>query len=564
MGFVIAILSVGTAVLITRSLRGIFQTTPNALFFCAIIFAGWRGGFWPGVLASFLSITAVKFFFTPPYHTLATSVTEAPRFIVFFIAGLFISWLSDRQRRAEAALLVARGELEEKVRRRTSALQETNQQLEGEIGERKRIELELMRLNRALRVRNACNLAVNRINDEPELLAAACRAIVEVGGYRLAWIGYAQADAGKTVRPMARAGEALDYVDQIKVTWAEEQHGQGPAGRAIRTGAPVASNEMRSDPMFVPWRAKADAFGLRSSVALPLGADGRAFGAAMVYADEPDAFGQQEADLLQQTANDLAHGIVLLRAKLERSRAEEALHRTQMELTRVARVTTVGELTASIAHEVNQPLAGVITNANASIRWLAGDAPNLDEARDAIKRIVRDGNRASDVITRIRALLKKGDPGRTRLDINQVIEEILELAQGEIARRRVEVVTELAAGLPEFMADRVQLQQLLLNLINNALDALNEVNDRPRRLVIRTDAPDPDFVRVAVSDTGSGLGGQPDNEKLFEAFYTTKENGLGMGLPISRSIVEAHGGQIRARPNAGPGVTFEFTLSTKE
>jgi signal transduction histidine kinase len=223
----------------------------------------------------------------------------------------------------------------------------------------------------------------------------------------------------------------------------------------------------------------------------------------------------------------------------------------------------MGELTASIAHEVNQPLAGVVTNANACIRWLAGNSPDLHEAREALRRIVRDGNRASDVIGRIRGLLKKGEPARTRLDINPVIQEIIELVRGEMIQSKVSLQTELVAGLPLVSADRVQLQQVLLNLITNALDALRPVKDRPRFLRIRTDKPDARTVRVAVQDTGVGVDPQ-QAEHLFQAFFTTKPNGLGMGLSISRSIVEAHGGRLWATPNDGPGVTFQFTLPVEE
>ena len=562
-GYGVAVLSVAAALIATRLLKETFQSTPNALFFCAIIFSSWRGGFGPGVLASLLSILSVKFYFTPPFHTLAITAAEAPRFTVFFFAGVFISWLSDQQSRAEAALRQTRNELEQKVRERTAALQASNEQLQAEIAERKRVESELVRLNRALRVRSACNQAATRSGEEPELLEQVCRAVVEVGGYRLAWIGYAQPDAEKLVWPMARAGQALDYVSGINATWSEDERGQGPTGTAIRAGQPVACNEMLADPRFLPWREQAREHGLRSLVALPILTEGHAIGAVLVYADEPEAFDAEETDLLQQSANDLAHGILLLRAKSERARTEEALARTQAELARVARATTVGELTASIAHEVNQPLAGVVTNANACLRWLAGASPDLDEAREALRRIVRDGNRASDVIARIRALLKKGESARIRLDINQVIQEIIKLARGEMLQRKVSLQTELAAGLPLIAADRVQLQQVLLNLITNALDALSGVKDRPRLLRIRTDKADVRAVRVAVQDTGIGVEPQ-QAERLFEAFFTTKPNGLGMGLSISRSIVEAHGGRLWATANDGPGATFQFTLPVEE
>ena len=562
-GYVVAVLSVGAALVATRLLKQSFQSTPNALFFCAIIFSSWRGGFGPGVLASLLSILSVKFYFTPPYHTLALTSAEVPRFIVFFFAGGFISWLSDQQKRAEAGLRQTRSELEQKVRDRTAALQAINERLQAEIDERKRIESELVRLNRALRVRSACNQAVTRSGEESELLEQVCRAMVEVGGYRLAWIGYAQADAHKSVQPMSQAGQPIDYVEGVHATWGEDERGLGPAGTAIRTGQPVACNATLSDPRFLPWREQGRAHGLRSSVALPIVAEDRTLGAVLVYADEPEAFDAKETDLLQQATHDLAHGILLLRAREERAQAEEALERTQAELARVARATTVGELTASIAHEVNQPLAGVVTNAGACLRWLAGAPPNLDEARDALRRIVRDGNRASDVIARIRALLKKGESSRTPLDINQVIQETVKLARGEMLQRRVSFQTELAAGLPLIPADRVQLQQVLLNLITNALDAMSAVRDRPRLLHIRTDMPEAGAARVAVQDAGIGIDPQ-QAERLFQAFFTTKPNGLGMGLSISRSIVEAHGGRLWAAPNNGPGATFQFTLPVEE
>ena len=558
-GYAVAVLSVAAALIVTQELRLFFQATPNSLFFCAIIFASWFGGVGPGILASVLSVLTVKYFLTPPLHTLAINASEVPRFGVLLFAGLFISWLSGKQRRAEAALRQTRDELEEKVRVRTATLQKTNEQMEGEIAERKRVESELVRLNRALRVRSACNQAVTRSSDEPELLERVCRAMVDVGGYRLAWIGFAQTDAAKSIRPVARAGAGLDYVDQVNASWAEDERGLGPTGMAIRRGMPVACNQISSDPRFAPWRAEADAHGFKSSVALPLMTDGRAMGAVVVYANEPEAFDEKETDLLQQATNDLAHGITLLRAKLERTRAEEALEKSQAEMIRVARATTVGELTASIAHEVNQPLAAVVTNANACLRWLAGDQPNLDEARDAVRRIARDGNRASDVIVRIRALLKRGEPARAQVDINELIQEIIALAQAEIFRRNVTMQTEFATGLPSVTADRVQMQQVLLNLITNALDALSAVTDRARVLQIRTDTAEFGMVRVAVRDTGVGVDPE-QTERLFEAFFTSKPDGLGMGLSISRSIVEAHGGRLWAAPNNGAGVTFQFTL----
>ena len=250
----------------------------------------------------------------------------------------------------------------------------------------------------------------------------------------------------------------------------------------------------------------------------------------------------------------------------ERKLAEEELHQkeaslreAQSELAHVSRVTTMGELAASIAHEVNQPLAGIVTNANASLRWLAGELPNLNEGRDSIRRIIRDGNRAADVVSRMRALFKKTRPTKERLDINDAIEEVVILTQREALRNKVAVRMQLAADLPPVMGDRVQLQQVAVNLILNGIEAMSTVADRERDLVIKTQRGEGDEVRVAVQDSGIGFDPQ-SAERMFDAFHTTKPGGLGVGLSVSRSIVESHGGRLWALLNDGPGATFQFTI----
>jgi signal transduction histidine kinase len=243
----------------------------------------------------------------------------------------------------------------------------------------------------------------------------------------------------------------------------------------------------------------------------------------------------------------------------ERKRADEVLHKTQAELAHVTRVATLGELTTSIAHEVNQPLSGVVLNGNACLRWLGGDAPNLDEAREAVRRIVRDGKRASDVITRIRALVRKTDPEKARLDMNDAIQEVAALAQGELRKNKVALRMELAADVLPVLGDRVQLQQVILNLVMNGVEAMAAVADRRRELLICSRQHESDQVLVAVQDSGVGIDRQ-NLEKVFNAFYTTRAQGMGMGLAISRSIIENHGGRLWAVPNDGPGATFQFTL----
>jgi len=243
----------------------------------------------------------------------------------------------------------------------------------------------------------------------------------------------------------------------------------------------------------------------------------------------------------------------------ERKRADEALHKTQAELAHITRVATLGELTASIAHEVNQPLAAIVTNGNACLRWLAGDSPNLDEARETARRIIRDGNRAGDVIGRIRTLSRKTGTEKELLDMNQAIREVVALAEGEVRRNGVALRMDLTGDLPPILGDRVELEQVVLNLIMNAIEAMSAIGDRPRELVIRTQSGEIDQVRVAVQDSGIGLDPQSMG-RIFDAFYTTKPQGMGMGLAISRSIVENHGGRLWVGPNEGRGATFQFTL----
>jgi C4-dicarboxylate-specific signal transduction histidine kinase len=233
--------------------------------------------------------------------------------------------------------------------------------------------------------------------------------------------------------------------------------------------------------------------------------------------------------------------------------SEAALGKLRSDLAHVARVTSLGALTASIAHEVNQPLSGIITNANTCLRMLAADPPNVDGARETARRTIRDGNRAADVITRLRALFSKKNATTESVDLNEATREVIALSSSELQRSRVILRPELADDLPPVTGDRVQLQQVILNLVLNASD------DRPRRLEIRTERDEGDHVRLTVQDAGVGLEPQ-GAEKLFEAFYTTKSGGMGVGLFVSRSIIESHRGRLWAAPNDGPGATFSFSI----
>jgi len=248
----------------------------------------------------------------------------------------------------------------------------------------------------------------------------------------------------------------------------------------------------------------------------------------------------------------------------ERKRAEEErerLRQAHADLARVNRVTTMGELTASLAHEVNQPIAAAVTNANTCVRWLAADTPNLEEARAAAMRIVKDGTRAAEIISRIRLLFKKGTAERELVDINEVIREMLVLLRNEATRYSISVRTELAADLPQVMGDRVQLDQVMMNLIVNGIDAMKDA-DGARELTIKSQKAENDRILVSVGDTGVGLPVQ-QADQIFKAFFTTKSQGTGMGLSISRSIIESHGGRLWAADNSPRGASFCFSLPTK-
>jgi PAS domain S-box-containing protein len=244
----------------------------------------------------------------------------------------------------------------------------------------------------------------------------------------------------------------------------------------------------------------------------------------------------------------------------DRKIMEEALRSTQTRLARATQTATVGELAASIAHEINQPLAAVVANGHACLRWLSAEPPSLPKAREAAERIVRDGKEAGEVVRRIRALFRRAALEKVALDLNDVIGEVLRLLGGETTKRRVTVETDLETALPPVVADRVQLQQLVLNLLINGLDAMDEVADRPRKLSIRSTRHCEDTALVEIGDSGVGL---KDPDKVFEAFFTTKANGMGMGLTICRSIVEAHDGRLWASSAEGPGTIFHFTLPLK-
>jgi len=331
----------------------------------------------------------------------------------------------------------------------------------------------------------------------------------------------------------------------------------GSCGTAMYHRVPVVVTDILKDPLWEQYRDMAERHGLRACWSTPIIAhSGKVLGSFAMYYREPRGPSPAETRALEM-ATHLA-GIAIER-KLAREERER-LRQLQADLAHTNRVTTMGELTASLAHEVNQPIAAAVTDANTCLRWLTRDQPDLEEAREAAFRTVKDANRAAEIISRTRQLFKKGTPPRALVDVNEIIEEMIVLLRSEATRYSISVRTELAE-LPQVMGDRVQLQQVLMNLMTNSIDAMKEA-DGTRELTIRSQKSEDGQLLISVSDTGVGVPPQ-QVDHIFNAFFTTKSHGTGMGLRISRSIVDSHGGRLWAGHNSPRGATFYLTLPTR-
>jgi len=270
-----------------------------------------------------------------------------------------------------------------------------------------------------------------------------------------------------------------------------------------------------------------------------------------------------EVRVSERTAELKNANEALINQMEEQRRTEEALQKTRSELARVVRITTIGELTASIAHEVNQPLAAVVANADACVAWLGRQTPNLDEAKAAAERTIQGATRASEVITRIRSLINKAAPERVTVQLNGIIEETVPLVDRQASRNQVSVTLELTPGLPAVLGDRIQLQQVILNLLLNGIESMTNVTGRPRQLRVRSRSQEGGQVWISVEDSGIGVSDE-NMSRLFEPFFTTRSQGIGMGLAISRSIIEAHGGRLWAESTVDHGSAFQFNLPIAE
>jgi PAS domain S-box-containing protein len=429
-------------------------------FFPAVILAAYIGGFWPGMLATILSIAAANYFLTENLRYLrGPSVNDVAAAVLFVLVGTFISGLGEIRRRSLAVLL-----------EQASLLDLTHDSV--------------------------------FVRDSSDVIIYWNRASEELYGWTRA--------------------EALGKVSHQLMQTVFPAPLQEITAELLRTG--------RWEGELIHTRR-----------------DGTHVLAASRWSLQRDAEGNSIGVL--ETNNDVT----------ERKRAEEGLRKAQAELAHVTRVTTAGELTASIAHEVNQPLAAIVTNGNACLRWLDRKPPNQEEAREAVGRIIKDGTRASEIIGRIRALVTKTPRRQDSLDINEIITDVVALARSEINRNRISLQIQFTEDLPPMRGDRVQLQQVILNLVINGIEAMSGQDEGARELLIRSGHHGDKAIHVMVCDSGIGL----DNETpthLFDAFYSTKPTGMGMGLAISRSIIEAHGGRIWAESNVPQGAVFQFTL----
>jgi PAS domain S-box-containing protein len=334
-----------------------------------------------------------------------------------------------------------------------------------------------------------------------------------------------------------------------------DRGGCDPCSLALIAKAQIISRDLANDPRWEgsAWPAMMATHGFASCWSTPvLSGSGVASGVIAIYRRAPGNPTTQQQDLFDRFAK--IAGIAIGRA-----RADEALNQARLELTHVARLATLSAMTASITHEVSQPIAGILTNANTGARMLAAEPPNVVGAAETVRRTIRDANRATEVIKRLRAMFAKKAPTMEIVDLNDAAREVIALSSGELRRNGSVLETEFAELLPAISGDRVQLQQVILNLLLNAVDAMAAVEDRPRRLLVQTQFHGGDSISLLVKDSGVGLDPHAI-EKLFEPFQTTKAHGLGIGLSISRSIITSHNGRLWAKANEGPGATFGFSI----
>jgi PAS domain S-box-containing protein len=503
--YAIAVVSVATALILARWPDLQLGSAPVSLFLCAVMLSAWFGGIAPALLALVLSDFAFYYYFLLPLHSVGAKSHEIPRFLAFTFSNLVVALLTTAQRSATESLRRARDDLKGTVQE----LQRTNEALRAESIERKDAEERLRRSETYL-----------------------------IEGQRLSHTGsWAWNVAGEDIVHHSQEYSRLFGFDP-----------EGP--RKLETILQRIHPDDRGRVREIWDRAvrERSEYNMDYRIALPGGAVKYIHGVGHPVFNE---------------GGDLFEFIGTSIDVTERKQAEEErekLRQAQADLAYVSRVTTMGELSASLAHEIKQPIAAAITDATC-LRWLARDEPDLEEARDAAMRVVKDTTRVSEIVSHVRMLFKKGASEREPVDVNEIIREMLVLLHNETTRYSIATRAELASNLQQVMGDRVQLQQVMMNLIMNSIDAMREANGT-RELTIKSQPVENGELVVSVSDTGMGVPPQ-QAEQVFNAFFTTKLDGTGMGLSISRSIVESHEGRMWAGGNSPRGATFYFALPTK-
>lgn len=412
-----------------------------------------------------------------------------------------------------------------------------------DISERKQAEEMRITQARQIAIRAEVSMAFGKEESLRAILGECSEAVVRHLDAAFARIWTVSGD-GKMLELQASAG----LYTHLDGPHSRIPMGQFKIGMIAQERKPHLTNDVLHDPR-ISDRAWAKQEGMASFAGYPLTVGERTIGVLAMFSRK---------QLTSDATETLASGADLIAQGIERKRAQEALQITQAELARVSRLTTMGELAASIAHEVNQPLTAVTNNSNACLRLLAAGKLSPEILHRALEEIVADGTRASAVVTRIRGFIKKEPVEKNRLDMNDVIQEVLTLADRELYENRVRLERQLTKALPLVLADRVQMQQVLLNLIMNGIEAMIPGTDQPRFLWVESRVDESGDILVAVRDSGPGLGSAAD--RVFTPFFTTKANGMGMGLSISRSLVENHGGRLWALPNSPSGAVFSFTL----
>lgn len=429
-----------------------------------------------------------------------------------------------------------------------------------DITEQKEKQAELERLTRTERAIGHINQALLHATDEAGFLDEVCRIVVEDCGHAMIWIGIAEQDEGRTVRPIAHAGFEQGYLDTLRITWADSERGRGPTGAAIRTGQPCYCRNMAEDDNFSPWRAEALKRGYASSAAFPLrDARGGVIGALSIYSREIDPFTAEETDLLGVLAGDLAFGMRTLRLRAEHAEAESTMVALRGEFQQLLEWQVASQTVAAIAHEVGQPLNAVTTFGEAALMLLENISPRPQKLAQAVQGMAVQAERAGHVLRELMQFLRHSEATMDGFDLDDLVRCAVALARAD--RSRIGRITLI--GMPDLgpvWGNRLQIEKVLLNLIFNGMDAMRDAGlsgkDAGMTVIL---ARDGDKARVTVSDMGPGIE-QMNAQRIFEPFFSSKAKGIGMGLSISRALVEAHGGRLWLDPSSDQGATFHFTI----